>query len=80
MKSIDHRRTGRLTLGGTGCVGSCSTPTKTRLIGLYQLHLDTPNGANTNHRLDLDFNAKSKSRRVEHQVIQLLNFAFFPAW
>ena len=34
---------------------------------------------NTNHRLDLDFNAKSRSRLVEHQVIQLLNFAFLPA-
>ena len=33
-----------------------------------------------NHRLDLDFNAKSRSRRVEQQVIQLRNFAFSPAW
>jgi hypothetical protein len=29
----------------------------------------------TNHRLDLDFNAKSRTRRVRQQVIQLLSFA-----
>ena len=34
----------------------------------------------TNHRLDLDFNAKARSCRVEEQVIQLLNFAFLPTW
>ena len=31
------------------------------------------------HRLNLDFNAKSRSRRVEGQVIQMLNFASSPA-
>jgi hypothetical protein len=34
----------------------------------------------TNHRLNLDFNAKSRIRRVGQQVIQLLCFAFLPAW
>ena len=34
----------------------------------------------TNHRLDLDFNAKSRIRRVWRQVIHLLGFAFLLAW
>ncbi len=37
-------------------------------------------GLNTNHHLDLDFYSKIRNRRDEQQVIQLLDFAFLPAW